>query len=84
MWIFPSWPRIHVGRIFLSDAFDIGLDNPRRNRMLGLALTARTCALQNCMLLIPKTKRDAESGPWNSNNSFILNNMAERVGFESA
>src|SRR5579859_2110921 len=32
MWIFPSWPRIHVGRIFLSDAFDIGLDNPRRNR----------------------------------------------------
>jgi hypothetical protein len=48
-----------------------------------LGLTARTWALQNCMSLIPKTKRDPESGSWDHNNSFILNNMAERVGFES-
>src|SRR5580700_11782795 len=47
-----------------------------------LGLTARTWALQNCMSLIPKTKRDPESGSWDYNNSFILNNMAERVGFE--
>jgi hypothetical protein len=45
-------------------------------------LTARTLAMRNCMSLIPKTKRDPESGSWDSNNSFILNNMAERVGFE--
>jgi hypothetical protein len=57
----------------------------RRNtdsQSFGLALTARSCALQNCMSLIPKTKRDAESGPLNSNNSFIFNKLAERVGFE--
>ena len=47
-----------------------------------LALTDRTGGLQNCMSLTPKTKRDPESGSWDSNNSFILNNMAERVGFE--
>src|SRR5439155_5671057 len=46
------------------------------------ALTDRTGALQNCISLIPKTKRDPESGSWNSINSFILINMAERVGFE--
>ena len=47
-----------------------------------LALTARTKALQNCMPLIPKTKRDPESGVRIPRNFFILNNMAERVGFE--
>jgi hypothetical protein len=36
------------------------------------------------MSLIPKTKRDPESGPWDYNNSFVLNNMAERVGFSQA
>jgi hypothetical protein len=47
-----------------------------------LGLTARTWALQNCMSLILKTKRDPESGWLDSNNSFIFNNLAERVGFE--
>jgi hypothetical protein len=47
-----------------------------------LALTARTWALQNCMPLIPKTKRDSESGFRILSNLFILNNMAERVGKE--
>jgi len=47
-----------------------------------LALTARTWALQNCMPLIPKTKRGSESGFSILSNLFILNNMAERVGFE--
>jgi hypothetical protein len=49
-----------------------------------LGLTARTWALQNCMSLIPKTKKGPESGLCDSNNSFILNNLAERVGFESS
>jgi hypothetical protein len=47
-----------------------------------LALTDRTGALQNCMSLIPKAQRGPESGSGNSANLFILNNMAERVGFE--
>ena len=47
-----------------------------------LALTARTWALQKCMPLIPKTKRGSESGFSILSNLFILNNMAERVGFE--
>jgi hypothetical protein len=53
-----------------------------------LALTARTWALQNYMSLIPKT----ETGPaeWAMmsigilSNLFILNKLAERVGFEPA
>lgn len=49
-----------------------------------LALTAHTYALQNCMSLIPNRKRDPESGSGDTNNSFILNDMAERVGFESS
>ena len=34
------------------------------------------------MLLIPKTKTGPESGFMSLGNSFVLNNMAERVGFE--
>jgi len=49
-----------------------------------LVLTARTCSLQNCIALIPKTKEDRESGSRIPRNLFILNNMAERVGFEPA
>jgi hypothetical protein len=45
-----------------------------------LALTARTWTLQNCMPLIPKTKRGSESGFSILSNLFIFNNMAERVG----
>jgi hypothetical protein len=48
-----------------------------------LGLTARTWALQNCLSLILKTKRDPEGGWLGSNNSFIFNNLAERVGFET-
>jgi hypothetical protein len=48
-----------------------------------LALTARTWVLQNCMSLIPRTKRGPESGFKIMGNFFILNNMAERVGFDS-
>jgi len=48
-----------------------------------LGLTARTWALQNCMSLIPVTKSDPESGTWNYYNLFMLNNLAESVGFES-
>jgi hypothetical protein len=44
-----------------------------------LALTARTWALRP---LIPKTKRGSESGLMILSKLFILNNMAERVGFE--
>jgi hypothetical protein len=33
------------------------------------------------MSLIPNSKRGPQSGSWNPDNSFILNNMAERVGF---
>jgi hypothetical protein len=47
-----------------------------------LALTARTWASQNCMSLIPKTKHAPASGLMSLGNLFILNNMAERVGFE--
>ena len=47
-----------------------------------LGLTARTWALQNCMSLIPKDETGPESGFMNPRNLFILNNMAERVGFE--
>jgi hypothetical protein len=47
-----------------------------------LALTARTWALQNCMSLIPKTKTGPASGFGIPSNLFILNNLAERVGFE--
>ncbi len=57
--------------------------NPQRKSDFPvLALTARTWALQNCMSLIPKTKTDSESGFVILRNLFILNNMAERVGFE--
>jgi hypothetical protein len=49
-----------------------------------LGLTARTWALQNCMSLIPKDETGPESGFTNPRNLFILNNMAERVGFENA
>jgi hypothetical protein len=50
-----------------------------------LALTDSTSTLQNYMLLIPKDETDLESGfgiLFNLANLFILNNMAERVGFE--
>jgi hypothetical protein len=47
-----------------------------------LALTDRTGAQQNCMSLIPKTKGVPESGFGISRNIFMLNDMAERVGFE--
>jgi hypothetical protein len=47
-----------------------------------LALTARTRALQHCMSLIPKTKQTPESGFGIIGNLLILNNLAERVGFE--
>jgi hypothetical protein len=47
-----------------------------------LALMAHTWALQNCMSLIQKTKEVLESGFRILSNLFILNNMAERVGFE--
>jgi hypothetical protein len=68
---------------------DLGLQNSSfasktDSQSVGLALTARSWALQNCMSLIPNTKRGPESGLWSPNNSFILNNMAERVGFENA
>src|SRR5215469_18529005 len=47
-----------------------------------LALTDRTWAFQNCISLILKTKEDPESGSAILCNLFILNNLAERVGFE--
>ena len=47
-----------------------------------LGLTALKCALKSCMSLIPKTKQAPESGLGLLSNSFILNNLAERVGFE--
>jgi len=47
-----------------------------------LALTARTLALQNCMSLIPRKKHGPESGFRSPGNLFILNKLAERVGFE--
>jgi hypothetical protein len=47
-----------------------------------LALTARTCAMQNCMSLIPKTKEILRVGLGFPGNFFIFNNLAERVGFE--
>ena len=47
-----------------------------------LALTDRTGALQNFMSVIPKKKEDPENGLFTLSNSFILNNLAERVGFE--
>jgi hypothetical protein len=48
-----------------------------------LALTDRTGALQNCMSLTPKRKHIPESGFGIQRNCFSLNNMAERVGFET-
>jgi len=36
------------------------------------------------MSLIPKGKENPETGLGNQHNSFIFNNMAERVGFEKA
>jgi hypothetical protein len=52
----------------------------------GLALTARTWALQNCMSLIPKPKQALrEWGMMNlmtQSKLFIFNILAERVGFE--
>src|SRR5260370_30651525 len=47
-----------------------------------LALTARTWAFQNCMSLIPRTKHVPESGFRSPGNFFILNKLAERLGFE--
>jgi hypothetical protein len=47
-----------------------------------LGLTAGIWALQNCMSLIPKTKAVPESGFMILGNFFILNILAERVGFE--
>ena len=49
-----------------------------------LALTARIWALQNCMSLIPKAETGPASGFISLSNLFILNNLAERVGFEFA
>src|SRR5260370_39149406 len=46
-----------------------------------LALTARTWAFQNCMSLIRRTKHVPESGFRSPGNFFILNKLAERVGF---
>jgi hypothetical protein len=74
LWIFVR--RCRSGRT------DLGLQNSLIPNQSVLGLTARTRALQDCMSLIPKMKRDPESGSWDSNNSFIFNNMAERVGFE--
>jgi hypothetical protein len=55
------------------------------NQLL-LALTARTWSLQNCRSLIPKTKQALREWAMMNlrilSNFFILNNMAERVGFE--
>jgi hypothetical protein len=48
-----------------------------------LALTARTFSLQNCMSLIPNDETCPESGFGILSNLFILNNLAERVGFEA-
>jgi hypothetical protein len=49
------------------------------------ALSGLSRAAQNCMSLIPKIKTSAESRlrciSKNDSNSFILNNLAERVGF---
>jgi hypothetical protein len=47
-----------------------------------LALTARSWAFQNCMSLIPRTKHVPESGFRSPGNFFVLNKLAERVGFE--
>ena len=44
-----------------------------------LALTARTWTLQNCMSLNRKTKQALRVGLGFLSNSFILNNLAERV-----
>jgi hypothetical protein len=45
-------------------------------------LTDRAWALQSCMSVIPKKKKDPESGLLTSCKRFVFNNMAERVGFE--
>jgi hypothetical protein len=47
-----------------------------------LAFKGTHLALQNRMSLIPKTKQALESGSGILSKLFILNNMAERVGFE--
>jgi hypothetical protein len=47
-----------------------------------LAFNGTHLALQNRMSLIPKTKQALESGSGILSKLFILNNMAERVGFE--
>ena len=50
-----------------------------------LAVRARTWALQNCMSLIPKDETSparAKMRLITPRNLFILNNIAERVGFE--
>jgi hypothetical protein len=47
-----------------------------------VSLTARKCALQNCNVTHSKDERGSESGFRILSNSLILNNMAERVGFE--
>jgi hypothetical protein len=47
-----------------------------------LALTARPWASHNSMSLIPKKKEVPESGFRILGNFFILNSLAERVGFE--
>jgi hypothetical protein len=48
-----------------------------------LALTDRIWTLKSRMSLIPKRKEVSETGSGITSTSFIFNNMAERVGFES-
>jgi len=72
-----------------SGRTDLGLQNFRPSpieklipNQSVLGLTARTCASQNFMSLIPKDETDPESGFRILSKSFAFNNMAERVGFE--
>jgi hypothetical protein len=57
-------------------------DRKTDSQLVGFDVNGSHRALQNCMPLIPKTKEDSESGSMISSNSFILNNMAARMGFE--
>jgi hypothetical protein len=78
-----------AGHCVTGGRTDLGLQNFRPSpieKMIPnqsvLALTARIWALQNCMSLIPKAETGPASGFISLSNLFILNNLAERVGFE--
>jgi hypothetical protein len=81
----PVWLSV---RRFRSGRTDLGLQNSSfadrkpDSQSVGFRLNGTHLGLAKLHVAHSKTKRDPESGSWKSNNSFILNNMAERVGFD--